>query len=70
MVEPAHRTIEFFNSRGLGSTWFAAPKAGGKTMTAAWKETLIAAHDAGHDLQQHGPTHADGYEFGPPLPLV
>lgn len=35
-------------------------------MTAAWKETLIAARDAGHDLQLHGLTHAGGYEFGPP----
>ena len=28
-------------------------------MIAAWKETLIAARDAGHDLQLHGLTHAD-----------
>ena len=35
-------------------------------MTAEWKEALIAARDAGHDLQLHGLTHADCYEFGPP----
>ena len=57
---------DFFSSRGLGSTWFTVPKAGGKPMTAEWKEALIAARDAGHDLQLHGLTHADCYEFGPP----
>ena len=66
MVESLRRATDFFSSRGLGSTWFTVPKAGGKPMTAEWKEALIAARDAGHDLQLHGLTHADCYEFGPP----
>ena len=66
MVESLRRATEFFSSRGLSSTWFAVPKGGGKQMTTEWKEALIAARDAGHDLQLHGLTHADCYEFGPP----
>lgn len=66
MVESLRRTSQFFSSRGLGSTWFTVPKAGGKPLSSAWKEALVAARDAGHDLQLHGLTHADCYEFGPP----
>ena len=66
MVDSLRRATDFFSSRGLGSTWFTVPKAGGKPMTTEWKEALIAARDAGHDLQLHGLTHADCYEFGPP----
>ena len=66
MVESLRRATEFFSSRGLGSTWFTVPKAGGKPLTSEWKEALIAARDAGHDLQLHGLTHSDCYEFGPP----
>ena len=66
MVASLTRTVEFFDSRGLGSTWFTIPKAGGKPMTGEWKDALIAARDAGHDIQLHGLTHADCYEFGPP----
>lgn len=66
MVESLKRATEFFSSRGLSSTWFTVPKGGGKPMTAEWKEALIAARDAGHDIQLHGLTHADCYEFGPP----
>ena len=66
MVESLRRTTEFFDSRGIKSTWFTVPKAGGNPMSAAWKEALITAKDSGHDLQLHGLTHADCYEFGPP----
>jgi len=66
MVESLRRTTEFFDSRGIKSTWFTVPKAGGKPLSAAWKQALVAAQDAGHDLQLHGLTHADCYEFGPP----
>lgn len=67
MVESLRRTSQFFSSRGLGSTWFTVPKAGGRPLSSAWKEALIEARDAGHDLQLHGLTHADCYEFGPPI---
>ncbi|MBV7328147.1 DUF2334 domain-containing protein [Chloroflexi bacterium TSY] len=66
MVESLRRASQFFTSRGLESTWFTVPKAGDKPLSAEWKEALIAARDAGHDLQLHGLTHADCYEFGPP----
>ena len=66
MVESLRRTTEFFDSRGIKSTWFTVPKAGGNPLSAAWKEALLAAQAAGHDLQLHGLTHADCYEFGPP----
>ena len=66
LVESLRRTTEFFDSRGLSSTVFAVPKPWGETMSAEWKEALIAARDAGHDLQPLGLTHSDCYEFGPP----
>ncbi len=66
MVESLRRACQFFSSRGLGSTWFTIPKPGDKPLSSEWKEALIAARDAGHDLQLHGLTHADCYEFGPP----
>ncbi|MEM7131614.1 MAG: DUF2334 domain-containing protein [Chloroflexota bacterium] len=67
MVESLRQATQFFSSRGVGSTWFTVPKAGDRPLSAAWKEALIAARDAGHDLQLHGLTHADCYEFGPPV---
>lgn len=66
MVESLRRATEFFNSRGLETTRFTVPKAGGKPMNTGWRGALIAARDAGHDLKLHGLTHADGYKFGPP----
>jgi hypothetical protein len=35
-------------------------------MSEEWKTTLLTARDGGHDLQLHGLTHGDCYEFGPP----
>ncbi|MDE0312193.1 MAG: hypothetical protein OXI52_08000 [Caldilineaceae bacterium] len=66
LVESLRKTTEFFDSRGLNSSVFAVPKPWGETMTSEWKEALIAARDAGHDLQPLGLTHSDCYEFGPP----
>ncbi|MXZ22306.1 MAG: polysaccharide deacetylase family protein [Caldilineaceae bacterium SB0665_bin_25] len=66
LVESLRRTTEFFSSRGLASTCFAVPKPWGDPMSAEWKEALIAARRAGHDLQPLGLTHSDCYEFGPP----
>ena len=66
LVEALKRTTEFFSSRGLASTCFAVPKPWGDSMSAEWKEALIAARRAGHDLQPLGLTHSDCYEFGPP----
>lgn len=66
MVESMRRTTAFFSSRGIGSTWFATPKWGGETISAQWREALLAAKDLGHDLQLLGLTHGDCYEFGPP----
>ena len=66
LVESLKRTTDFFDSRGLSSTVFAVPKPWGETMSAEWKEALIAARDARHDIQPLGLTHSDCYEFGPP----
>ncbi|MEM7533495.1 MAG: DUF2334 domain-containing protein [Chloroflexota bacterium] len=67
MIESMVRTCDFFNTRGLRSTWFTVPKPNGKPLTDAWKEALRAVRDDGHDIQLHGLTHADCYEFGPPI---
>ncbi len=65
-AESMRRTSRFFDSRGLRATWFAVPKPGGKPLTDDWKRALCEARDAGHDVQLHGLTHADCFEFGPP----
>lgn len=67
MVESLVRATRFFASRGLGSTWFVVPKANHRPLTTAWRQALATARDEGHDLQLHGLTHADCYEFGPPI---
>jgi len=66
LVESLTRTTEFFSSRGLASTCYAVPKPWGDSMSSEWKEALIAARSAGHDLQPLGLTHSDCFEFGPP----
>jgi len=65
-VASLRRTCEFFDTRGLKSTWFVVPKPMGKPLSAEWKTALLEARDNGHDLQLHGLTHEDCYEFGPP----
>ena len=60
------RTCEFMASRDIVATWFVVPKSGGQHMSEEWKSALRAACDGGHDLQLHGLTHEDCYEFGPP----
>jgi peptidoglycan/xylan/chitin deacetylase (PgdA/CDA1 family) len=60
------RPCRFMESRGLRATWFAIPRPGGNPLSDAWREALLEARDAGHDLQLHGLTHEDCYEFGPP----
>ncbi len=67
MVESLVRATRFFSSRGLGSTWFTVPKPADRPLTDKWREALTTARDEGHDLQLHGLTHADCYEFGPPI---
>ena len=66
LVESLRKTTGFLRSRGIGSTCFAVPKPWGKAMSAEWKEALIAALGAGHEIQPLGLTHSDCYEFGPP----
>jgi len=65
-VDSLRQPCRFFESRGLRATWFVVPKPGGKPLSAEWRAALIEARDAGHDLQLHGLTHEDCFEFGPP----
>lgn len=65
-VEAMSRTCDFFSSRGVTSTWFTIPKANDAPMSAAWQEEVTKEIRAGHDIQLHGLSHADCYEFGPP----
>jgi peptidoglycan/xylan/chitin deacetylase (PgdA/CDA1 family) len=66
MVESLRRTCRFLESRGLRASWFVVPEPRGEPLTGEWKQALLEARDAGHDLQLHGLTHGDCYEFGPP----
>lgn len=66
MVESMRRTCKFMESRGVRATWFVVPKSGGKAMSEEWKHAVLEAKEAGHDIQLHGLTHSDCYEFGPP----
>lgn len=66
MVDAMRRVCTFLESRGVRMTLFVVPKPGGQPMSAEWVTALREAWDAGHDLQLHGLTHEDCFEFGPP----
>lgn len=66
MMQAMQRLCRFLEERDQRATWFVVPKARNQTLSAEWTAALIAARDAGHDLQLHGLTHEDCYEFGPP----
>ncbi len=55
-----------WESRGVRGTLFVVPKAGGNPMAPEWVDALNEVRERGHDLQLHGLTHEDCYEFGPP----
>lgn len=66
MIEAMRQTCAFLESRGIRLTVFVVPKPGGQPMSEAWVNALCEVRDAGHDLQLHGLTHEDCFEFGPP----
>lgn len=66
MIDAMRRVCAFLESRGVRMTLFVVPKPGGQPMSAEWVNALCEARDAGHDLQLHGLTHEDCFEFGPP----
>ncbi len=66
LIESMSRTCAFFDSRGVKSTWFVIPKPNGAALSTGWRAELDKEIAAGHDIQLHGLTHADCYEFGPP----
>jgi predicted deacetylase len=66
MVEAMRRVCAFLQSRGVRMTLFVVPKPNGQPMSEEWVDALREAHEAGHDLQLHGLTHEDCFEFGPP----
>lgn len=66
MVDAMRRSCAFLGSRDVRATLFVVPKAGGQPMTEPWIDALREMRDRGHDLQLHGLTHADCFEFGPP----
>jgi len=66
-VESVRKTCRFLESRGLRATWFVVPKPGGQPWSDDWKRAFLEGRDAGHDLQLHGLTHSDCFEFGPPV---
>jgi len=66
LVDATRRMARFFESRSLAVTWLVVPKPGGQPLSAEWLAVLREARDRGHDLQLHGLTHADCFEFGPP----
>ncbi len=66
LVESMSRTCQFFDSRGVKSTWFTVPKPNDAPLSPAWRDEITKEIHAGHDIQLHGLSHADCYEFGPP----
>ncbi len=66
LVDATRRMAHFFESRSLAATWLVVPKPGGQPLSPEWLAVLREARDRGHDLQLHGLTHADCFEFGPP----
>ncbi len=66
MVEAMQRICRFLEKYGLRMTLFVIPKPSGRPMGEDWVNALREVHRAGHDLQLHGLTHKDCFEFGPP----
>ncbi len=66
MIDAMRRVCAFLESRGVSMTLFVVPKPNGQSMSEEWVNALCEAHEAGHDLQLHGLTHEDCFEFGPP----
>jgi peptidoglycan/xylan/chitin deacetylase (PgdA/CDA1 family) len=66
LIESMDRTCAFFDSRGVKSTWFVIPKPNDAPLSSGWRTELAKEIQAGHDIQLHGLTHSDCYEFGPP----
>jgi peptidoglycan/xylan/chitin deacetylase (PgdA/CDA1 family) len=66
LVESMARTCQHFDSHKIKSTWFVIPKPNDAHLSPAWSDEIKKEIDAGHDIQLHGLTHADCYEFGPP----
>lgn len=64
--EAMRRPCRYFEKAGVRATWFVVPRGGGKPMTDEWMRTVREAREAGQDIQLHGLTHADCFEFGPP----
>ena len=67
LVEATRRMARFLESRGLAATWLVVPKPNDQPLSPAWLDALHAAQTMGQDLQLHGLTHADCFEFGPPV---
>ena len=66
LVEAMRRTCAHFDSYGVKATWFTVPKPNGKHLSREWRSELARQIEAGQDIQLHGLTHQDCYEFGPP----
>jgi peptidoglycan/xylan/chitin deacetylase (PgdA/CDA1 family) len=66
LVDATRRMARFFESRSLAATWLVVPKPSGQPLSPEWLDVLREARDRGHDLQLHGLSHADCFEFGPP----
>ena len=66
LVEATRRMAQFLESRSLRATWLVVPKPNGQPLSPEWLAVLREARERGHDLQLHGLTHADCFEFGPP----
>lgn len=66
MIESVRRSAAMFEAVGHRATWFTVPRARGEVITDDWVEALREVLGGGHDVQLHGLTHEDCYEFGPP----
>ena len=44
------RSCRFLESRGLRATWFVVPRPEGNLLSDPWREGLLEAREAGHDL--------------------
>lgn len=66
MIEAMLSVCRFLEARGIRMTVFVIPKPGGQSVREEWVNALQELHEVGHDLQLHGLTHEDCFEFGPP----
>jgi|GEM_PF-736063 len=65
-IEDTQCVLDALRDDGVFATLFVVPRPGGKPVADDWRTFIMGALSDGHDVQLHGLTHENCWEFGPP----